>query len=191
MCLFNTHPRHSTNNSKEVKKRRKSRLQEKGKSKPEDQMAQSKEVSFSFPSDKEPSSRVPRPPHQTMSTHCTIHNATTTGHPKPTFAKDVYILPKSMAQVGLPVVDYSPERRIPGSDWPSCYMAITLDCTTPEDIVAILAPPGSGLTVRARLLDCTSSALYGFRDASAIRRHSLQLEIYKETVAGHASRRHG
>ena len=122
-------------------------------------------------------------------THCDTHKATTsTAGYQPQTAPDVYIFPKAMVQVSFPVVDYGPEGGpAPGSAWPRCYMAFTSGCAKPEDIVANLAPPGSGLTVLARLTDLSTSPLDGFRDASDIRSNSHQLEIYEKYAPKHAS----
>ena len=125
------------------------------------------------------------------STRCEAHKATTPAGYPPQPVPDVYIFPKSMMQVSFPVVDYSPEGRASGSAWPRCYMAFTSGCAKPEDIVATLAPPGSGLTVMARLTDLATSALNGFRDASDILRNSLQLEVCEEYVAKHTSAHRG
>ncbi len=107
----------------------------------------------------------PREPH-----NMTCHSAPTS---------EVYIYPKSMPQVSFPVVDYKPRGQTLNSIWPTYYMAMAPSSATPEDIEAELAPPGSGLTILARLPDFKTASLGTFRDASDIRNHSLQLEIYE------------
>ena len=191
MCLFNTRSKPPSRNPKEVKKRRRGQPQQKEKFKSKHRLAQSGDPPLSFAPDKEPSSpQVSEHLHQAMSSCCPVHDATMAEHPTSTVVEDVYIFPKSMMQVSFPIVDYSLERRVPGAAWPSYYMAITANCATPEDIVARLAPPGSGLTVVARLPDYNSSSLDYFRNASDIRRNSLQLEIC-ETMNEHAPARGG
>lgn len=100
-------------------------------------------------------------------------------HSTPTFP-EVYIPIRAASHIRFPVVDFNPKKRPSSQDGPAYYMAMAPSHATPEDIEAALAPPGSGLTVLARLPDFKTSSLSAFRDASEIRCHCLQLEISEE-----------
>ena len=102
---------------------------------------------------------------------------TMANHPAPTF-HEVYIYPKSMAQISFPVVDFNRK----GYTGPSCYIALAPTCATPEDIEAGLAPSGSGLAAVARLPNYKTAPLGSFRDAADIRCHSIQLEVVEEAL---------
>ncbi|KAI1471044.1 uncharacterized protein F4812DRAFT_164547 [Daldinia caldariorum] len=96
---------------------------------------------------------------------------------------EIYIYPKK-SHITFPVVNYSSASRVQNrSSWPVCYLAISPKFAEPADFEEALSPPGSGLAVVARLSKTQKTApLRMFRDASELRKESIQLEVWDESA---------